>query len=358
MRTKIGATQIAFINLPTLNLDFVGAADIADFSLIKGTIHGVLMDVIASMLVLPNRLMIKLDAANDYFKTYQHHLGVLRLTIEQATGIKGERSGKMGRLLDKVMKDIPDCYCKVNVGAEKDIWRTKVLKNTIDPVWNETHDFLVMDHDQAVSIDVLDKDLAGDDNLGIAMTPVKQLLLSNNGTEELTLVKGGKSTDVKLKVKAQWLEFVPNKTSFSGAEAEAEEKAVSGRIAGLVTVLVANVHGLTGDKTKLHPSVKVQWGAKHEFQTAVMSYSAGVDIFNPGFDTAFRIPINAADLAGTPASFKITLMNAKTESGSVEVPFADVLAAPNMTKEDVFKVGSDGATVKASIWVRGTELSK
>jgi Ca2+-dependent lipid-binding protein len=316
------------------------------------------MNVIASMLVLPNRLMIKLDAANDYFKTYQHHLGVLRLTLEQATGLKGERSSRFGKLLDKVMKDIPDVYCKVNVGAEKDVWRTKTIKNSINPTWNETHDFLVMDDEQHLSIDLLDEDIGTDDNIGLAMKPVQQLLAEPNGANEVTLVKDGKAQEVKLKLRAQWLEFVPDQKSFSGPEAEAEDKAVSGRIAGLVTVLIANVRGLTGDKTKLQPSVKVQWGPKHEFQTAVMSYAPGVDIFNPGFDTAFRIPISATDLAGNRASFKITLMNAKTESGSVEVPFADVLAAPNMTKEDTFKVGQDGATVKASIWVRGTQLSK
>jgi Ca2+-dependent lipid-binding protein len=321
-------------------------------------VHKVILDVIASMLVLPNRLLVKLDAANDYFRTYQHHLGVLRLSVVQATGIKGDRKGGLGHLLDKVMKDIPDCYCRVNVGAEKDVWQTKTLMNTRDPAWNETHDFLVMDHDQYIGVEVLDKDFAGDDNIGVAMTPVRQLLLAAGGTEELALAHDGKPTDVKLKLSAKWYEFVPTTASLSSSPAALEEdKAISGRIAGLVTVLVASVHGLKGDRAELHPSVKVNWGAKHEFRTAVQSYSQGVDIFNPSFDTAFRIPITAADLA-SPASFRLTLMNRDVETGSIEVTFADMLSAPGMTKEDTFAVGTGGSTVRASIWLRGTELAK
>ena len=153
---QIGAAQVAFINPPTLKLDFTDAANIADCSLIGNTIRKAILDILGSMLVLPNRYLVKLDPTNDYFKTYQHHLGLLRVTIEKATGITGPKKSGVKRLLNKVIKDVPDCYCKVNVGAEKDVWRTSTNKNQHDPVWDETHDFLVMDHDQAIEIDVQD----------------------------------------------------------------------------------------------------------------------------------------------------------------------------------------------------------
>ncbi|KAJ3531857.1 hypothetical protein NM208_g8692 [Fusarium decemcellulare] len=159
----IGAAQVAFINPPTLELDFTDAANIADFSLIDKTIRKVILDIIASMAVLPNRFLVKLDSSNDYFKTYQHHLGVIRLTVGTATGITGPKKSGAKRLLEKLVKDVPDCYCEVNVGAEGE-WRTTTQKNKHDPEWNETHDFLVTDYDQCITIDVQDDDVGSDDD--------------------------------------------------------------------------------------------------------------------------------------------------------------------------------------------------
>lgn len=156
---QIGAAQVAFINTPSLKLDFTGAADIADLSLVKATVRNVILGVINSMAVLPNRYLVKLDANTDFFKTYLPHIGVLRLTVVGAHGLevpKGKESsgggatGKISKLLAKVgIKDTPDCYCKVKVGAESE-WRTSTKSDSYTPEWNETHDFLVSDFDQTI----------------------------------------------------------------------------------------------------------------------------------------------------------------------------------------------------------------
>lgn len=76
------------------------------------------------------------------------------------------------------------------------------------------------------------------------------------------------------------------------------------------------------------------------------------DISNPTWDQSFRQDITN-DLVGKPADFKITLMkDEEKELGSANVPFADVLKAPDMMLQSNFKVG-DGATVLASICLRG-----
>ena len=76
------------------------------------------------------------------------------------------------------------------------------------------------------------------------------------------------------------------------------------------------------------------------------------DISNPSWDQNFRQEISN-DLIGKPADFKITLMkDEQTELGSANVPFTDVLKAPDMTLQSNFPIG-DGATVLASICIRG-----
>ncbi|UQC79090.1 C2 domain-containing protein [Colletotrichum lupini] len=343
----IGAAQVAFINPPELKLDFTNAANIADWALVDKAVRKVILDIIASMAVLPNRYLVKLDSNNDYFRTYLPHLGALRLTIERAIGINGPKKSGAKRLLAKIVKDVPDCYAKVNVGAEEE-WRTSVKKNDHDPEWNETHDFLVADYDQRIFIDVQDDDLGGDDDIGIATTTVKDILL-NGGSQELALTHKDEPTDAKIVVHAKFYNFVDNAEVITSTQSENEHQIV-----GLATVLIASALGLQGQRDELNPSIKVTWGAK-EFRTAAKTYSPGTDIFNPSFDQAFRIPVTA-DLLANPANFKISLLNKADETGAVEIPFQDVLQAPGLIKEESFDVGS-GATVRASISLRGLQIA-
>ncbi|KAF2468304.1 uncharacterized protein BDR25DRAFT_265463 [Lindgomyces ingoldianus] len=344
----IGAAQVAFINPPSLKLDFTDAANIADCFLIEKTVRNTILSIISSMAVLPNRFLVKLDANNDYFKTYQPHLGILRLTVEKATGITAPKKSGASRLLAKIVKDVPDCYVKVNIGAEGE-WRTSVQKNNHEPAWNETHDFLVTDYEQSISVDIQDDDLAGDDDIGLGYTTIKEVLL-NGGSHELNLTHKGEHTNAKLVIHAKFYNLVADASLLSAQDSERK-----GQICGLVTILIASVLGLSGQRDGLNPSVKVAWGGK-EFQTVAKTYIPGVDIFNPSFDQAFKIPLNT-DMIARPTSFKISLMNKQDESGSVEVAFQDVFDAPGMVKEGIFDVGS-GASVRASISVRGIQLAE
>ncbi|KAI0151122.1 C2 domain-containing protein [Pestalotiopsis sp. NC0098] len=344
----IGAAQVAFINPPELKLDFTNAANFADWVVVNKMVRKVILDIIASMAVLPNRYLVKISNDNDFFKTYLPHLGALRLTVERAIGISGPRKSGAKRLLAKIVKDVPDCYCKVTVGAEEE-WRTSTKKNDKDPEWNETHDFLVADYDQRIFINVQDDDVGDDDDMGVASTTVKEILLKG-GSQELALVHDGEPRDAKITVRAEFYNFVDNAGAISATQSESE-----GQIVGLATVLVASALGLQGQRDELNPSIKVSWGAK-EFRTAAKTYTPGTDIFNPSFDQSFRIPVTA-DLLANPASFKIALLNKTDETGAVEIPFQDILQSPGLVKEESFDVGS-GATVRASISLRGLQLSQ
>lgn len=300
------------------------------------------------MAVLPNRFLVKLDSSNDYFKTFQPHLGVLRLTVDSATEITGEKKSGAKKLLQKLVKDVPDCYCDVNVGAEGE-WRTSTIKNKHDPQWNETHDFLVTDYDQQITIDINDEDLGGDDDIGIATTTVKELLL-NRGTQELSLTHKGQQLVTKVTIHGKFFNFVHESNSISTSQSQNE-----GEICGLATVLIASVRGLNGNRDELKPSVKVTWGDK-EFVTPVKSYSPGTDIFNPSFDTAFRFPITGEQLSN-PKSFRLALQNGTSQQGTVDIPFDSVSGAEGMVREEEFDVGS-GVTVRARVAIRGLQLAE
>lgn len=312
------------------------------------------------MAVLPNRYLVKLDGNCDYFKTYLPHAGLLRLTVEKATGLTVPKSsggavGKLTGLLSKVgIRDVPDCYATVTVGAETS-FRTKTIQDSRDPEWNETHDFLIADMEQSIVLDVDDSDPGSDDDIGVATISVKKLLLSG-GAQELPLVnKGGLVKDASVTVRAQFFYLV----SDANALPPAGQDTTEGQLYGLATVLIASVLNLQGERDKLQPNVKVTLGAdaQNTFRTAIKTHTPGTDIFNPSFDQAFQIPITHELLTSLPG-FEFSLMNGKEETvGTVEVPFEEILNAPGCVKEGEFDVGG-GVHIRAQISIRTLQLAE
>ena len=332
-----------------LKLNFTGAADIADYSVIEGAVHNVILGIIKSMAVLPNRYLVKLDPNNDYFKTYLQPLGIIRLTVNKAWGFAEASQTKTGKLFSKLTGASPDCYASVNVGAEGP-WKTSIKNNTTTPIWNETQDFVVTDFDQCITIDVQDHDINSNDQVGLAVTTVKEILTAG-GKQELGMVHKGAETDGKVSLDCQFYKFAADDSSFSSSDHKGD-----GRLCGLLTILVAGATGIKGQREDLSPSVVVTWGSKNRFQTAVKIDAPGTDISNPAFDQSFRILITA-DMVGSGAeNLRITCMNKETEIGSAEVPFADLLKAPNMTLEENFNIGN-GTMVRSSICLRGIKAA-
>ncbi|KXJ90394.1 hypothetical protein Micbo1qcDRAFT_148365 [Microdochium bolleyi] len=347
----IGAAQVAFINPPDLKLDFTGAANIADFSVLDSAVRKVILSVINGMLVLPNRFLVKMDSNADYFKTYHHPLGVVRITVDKAWGFAEEAQSKAKKFLSKLTRASPDCYATVQVGAEPE-WRTTTKNNTTTPTWGETHDFVVSDFDQHVILNVHDHDVGSDDHVGLATVSVKDLMLAGGKTELSMVYPGGEETGGKIALSAEFLEFAPESSSFSASSHSGE-----GKLCGLLTVLVAGALGIKGQREELKPSVVVTWGDKHRFQTAIKSDAPGTDINNPSFDQQFRIPLTSDLVGSSAAALRIAILNGEGEVGSVEVPFADVLGAPEQTLENQFDLGG-GTKVRASFSARGVKEAK
>jgi Ca2+-dependent lipid-binding protein len=225
------------------------------------------------------------------------------------------------------------------------------VDNNHEPEWNETHDFLVSDFEQDISVDIQDDDLAGDDDIGLGSTTVKEILLQG-GSQDLSLSHKGDATQARLLIHAKFFNLVTDAQVLSSATAQGQAE---GQLCGLATVLIASANGLQGNRDDLNPSVKVTWGDK-TFQTAAKTYTPGTDIFNPSFDQAFRIPLTAAMLAN-PGAFKIALLNKGVEFGSAQVGFQDVVGAEGMAVQNNFDVGN-GVTVRAAVMVNGASLAE
>lgn len=304
-----------------------------------------ILGIINSMFTLPNRYLLKLDANADYFKTFHYPLGMIRLTVEKAWGFGEEAKSSTRKLFNKLTGAAPDCYAKVEVGGEEG-WKTTTKNNTNKPAWNETHDFVVCDFDQCIKIDVKDSDVNGDDDVGLGVTTVREILTSG-GSRELTLIDKDKETDGRVAISCQFFEYVADAGSLTASDHKGD-----GRLSGLATILIASAFNVPGQREALKPSVVITWGSTQRFQTFIKADAPGTDINNPSFDQSFRIPITTDLVGHSPDNFRITLMDGEKEIGAVDVPFSTVADAPDKILQQKFDVGG-GAAVRASIRLRG-----
>lgn len=334
----VSAVQVAFVNPPQLELDFTGLAQVADLSIIDDTIRKIIQDILASMFVLPNRFLVKLDPANDYFKTYLQHLGFLRLTVV---------SGKGFVTPSGFFKDTPDIYCKVKLGASKP-WRTSTKKNSVLPQWHEMHDFLLSDHDQRIQIEASDDDLAHDDDLGNGSITVGELLLAGS-IADVPLRMKNRNTGASISIKCDVYEFVSDLTSL---ESLANEK--EGLYCGILTILVAHATNVPGARDKIGPHCKVTFGDS-KFDTPTVLDNPGTDPNNPAFDSAFRVLLDTK-LAAQRLDVSLTLMDYRNTLGIIKIPWDSIMHAPQATLTDYFKLGN-GAAIHARLSICGTKLA-
>lgn len=332
---------MAFINPPFLKFTYTDSASIANVGFIDSQISKIVQGIIASMAVLPNRFLVKLDNNNDWFKTYQFPLGILRLTVVGASNL-GEAKESKG-FLKKMMHDEPDCFVEVTLG---ETWRTQTINNQRNPQWNETHDFLVSDHEQSISLNVVDADTTSNDKMGSASTSGKALLLSG-GAHELPLTLEGQQVEGRVQLSAQFMHLVADPASLNSQEQGTH---------GVLTILIAWVKGIAGDRATLKPSVAVAWG-ESKFRTGIKSDAPGADVQNPSFDVAYGVPLSAAMAVSGAPPVRISLMDGEKERGFVDVPLTNVLAAPGLALAQEFQLEGDSAIIRAAVVLRGTKAA-
>jgi len=339
----VAAAKVAFINPPALDLDFTGLADVADWSIVDEAVRKIIDDVLKGMLVLPQQMLVKLDAETSIAEAHQEPLGVCRLTPVRAGEFKVQNKKSYLRV-----KDVPDVYLQISLGAHP-LWRTKTVKNTTTPEFNESRDFLLSDHDQLVTIVAWDDDVTDDDYLGTGTVTVGQLLSSPDRTVEVALNRVQKDggdhfvDGCAVVLRCDVFPLVSDATSLAQGR----------NLAGLLTVLVANAYDVPGAREDAASCVTVAFGTR-DFCTAVVYDMPGVmDGTNPVFDAPFLVPLGAEDkesVMDTP--LVLALVNGKEEIGRVVLEYSQLLEAPDLTIERKVEVGQ-GASIKFSVSLRG-----
>jgi len=289
----IEAVQYGFTNPPEVQLEFTGVVkSLASLGFVQTQLVSIIQDSLASMLVLPQRMVMPLDLGSyDYFDTYQPPMGMVRLTVAFGRGFT---------VLQKMfLKDIPDVYCKLTLGARnpcRPAFQTTTKYDDLEPCWKDEHcDFILYDMDQKVYLDVFDEDkgpLDPDDELGKAEISVRDLF-RKDGEVELELELDGVRTGCFVTVTAELFHLSKQLQSLTSAKYKGKNE-----LCGLATIIVTRAFDIPIPKEDAATHVKVVYGegTEHEqtFYTGTVTDYPGYDALNPMFDCAFQVPLTWA----------------------------------------------------------------
>uniref|UniRef100_A0A8V5GR14 Uncharacterized protein n=1 Tax=Melopsittacus undulatus TaxID=13146 RepID=A0A8V5GR14_MELUD len=158
----VGALSMFFIRRPTLDINWTGMTNLLDIPGLSSLSDAVLMDAIASFLVLPNRLLVPLvpDLPEAAELRSPVPRGALRVQLRAARGLRSK-----DRFLGGLLESRSDPYAELRVGTQG--VRSRVVRSDLDPVWDELHEFVVHEvPGQELEVEIFDKDPDQDDFLG------------------------------------------------------------------------------------------------------------------------------------------------------------------------------------------------
>ncbi|CAG9107919.1 unnamed protein product [Plutella xylostella] len=166
----VGGLQVFFLDNPNIDFNLVGAADVLDMPGFSDILRRCIVEQVARLMVLPNKLPIKLS---DEIPTVDLRMpepeGVLRIHLVKAQDLMKKDISMLG-------KGKSDPYAIITVGAQQ--WKTKHIDNNVNPQWDFWCEARIMQSlGQTLDIQVLDKDEGNDDDkLGRCALDIAQVV--------------------------------------------------------------------------------------------------------------------------------------------------------------------------------------
>uniref|UniRef100_A0AAQ5X9C2 Extended synaptotagmin-like protein 1b n=1 Tax=Amphiprion ocellaris TaxID=80972 RepID=A0AAQ5X9C2_AMPOC len=157
----VGAVTMFFIRRPKLDINWTGLTNLLDIPGLNVMSDSMIMDAIASFLVLPNRLVVPL-VPGLHVAQLRSPLprGVVRIHLVEAQSLAAKDNYVKG-----VMAGLSDPYAILRVGPQT--FTSQHIDNTDSPKWREMYEVIVHEvPGQELEVEVYDKDPDQDDFLG------------------------------------------------------------------------------------------------------------------------------------------------------------------------------------------------
>ncbi|XP_051566926.1 extended synaptotagmin-3-like [Myxocyprinus asiaticus] len=157
----VGGVTMFFIRRPTLQINWTGMTNVLDSPALSHMSESAIVDIIASLMVLPNRMCFPLieQVKVDHMR-FPLPRGVVRVHILEARDLVAKDTHMMG-----LVKGKSDPYTVLRVGNKQ--FKTKTIKENLNPRWNEVFEFVIHEAPgQELEVELFDEDTDADDFLG------------------------------------------------------------------------------------------------------------------------------------------------------------------------------------------------
>ncbi|XP_073088491.1 extended synaptotagmin-3-like isoform X6 [Manis javanica] len=191
----VGAVTMFFLQKPHLQINWTGLTNLLDALGISNASNGLLEDLIATYLVLPNRVTVPVKKGLDVTSLrFPLPCVIIRVHLLEAEKLAQKDSflGIQGK---------SDPYTKVSIGLQNS-WSRTVSKN-LNPTWNEVFEFIVYEvPGQDLEVDLYDEDPDKDNFLGSLQICLGDVM-TNRAVDEWFVLNG--TTSRWLHLRLEWL---------------------------------------------------------------------------------------------------------------------------------------------------------
>ncbi|XP_014852211.1 PREDICTED: extended synaptotagmin-2-like isoform X2 [Poecilia mexicana] len=378
----IGALSVFFLKKPMLDINWTGLTNMLDIPGVNGLCDGLIQDIIYSYLVLPNRLNIPLVGATELARIrFPIPEALVRIHFIEAQNLLGK-----DRFLG--IKGKSDPYGLIRLGT-KEI-KSKTIKETVNPRWNEVHEFLMYDNTaKLMEIELFDEDPDEDDKLGNVMIDLAELKKEQRVEEWFDLEDGGRG---KLHLKMEWLCLLPSPEKLDQALLQIGAKSSSapdGPSSAVLVVFLDSARNLSsvfegnlgsgylkerrsaglvfcentsslyrtlfsGKKVTSDPSPMVQFRVGHQSLDSKIKYKTTEPVWEEHFTFLIHNPKNQ--------KLDVEVKDTKHECslGKLDLPLTRLLEAEDMTLSQRFPLKTIGpsCTLKMKMALRVLSLEK
>ncbi|XP_072021278.1 extended synaptotagmin-2-like isoform X3 [Amphiura filiformis] len=329
----VGGLQIYFLNRPAIDFNLTNLADVLDFPGLSNLLHTILDDQLSYFLVLPNRIPISLiDSVEMDLLKYPMPQGVLRICVVECKNLIKADIGLM-------KKGKSDPYVVCQVGAQQ--YKTKILQNELNPVFNEYFEAIVYEADgQTLDIDVFDEDKGTkDDFIGCVSLDIN--LFAKQGYVDSWLpLQEIKHGDIHLQL--QWMHLTESMKGIEERLAESlklkcDTDSSRTHSCLLVVKLDSAKHLPASKRSAALPDVFCELKVSNHKETSQIKHQTT----SPIWEEAYHFLVQNPKLQSLDVEVKDKKKN-KT-LGTLTIPLKRLLTQPKMALDQKFKLEQSGS---------------
>ncbi|KAI7794157.1 putative extended synaptotagmin-1, partial [Triplophysa rosa] len=338
----VGAVTMFFIRRPKLDINWTGLTNLLDIPGLNAMSDTMIMDAIASFLVLPNRLTVPL-VANLHVAQLRSPLprGIVRIHLLEAENLASKDNYVKGVISGK-----SDPYAVLRVGTQT--FTSHHVDNNLNPQWREMYEVIVHEvPGQELELEVFDKDPDQDDFLGrmkLDLGIVKKAVV----LDEWYTLKDATSGQVHLKL--EWLSLLPSADRLTEVLQRNQKITVTGKTAdppsaAILTVYLDRAQDLPFKKGNKDPSPVVQISVQEATKESRTAYGTN----NPVWEEAFTFFIK--DQRKQDINIQVKDDDRTVTLGNLTIPFSRLLSSPELSMDQWFQLDSSGPASRIYVTV-------